>query len=217
MAPAICLRSAVALAGRFPVLAGVDLEVGAGEVVHVHGPNGAGKTSLLRLCAGLLPLTEGAAEVLGRDLRRDRRAVRRRIAFLGHAGGLYDDLTVAEQAAFAARSVGQPAAAADGALARLALDGRLAGVQVARLSAGQRRRLAVACVLVRGAELWLLDEPHAGLDAASRDTLDGLIRERAGAGGTIVVASHELERAAPLSTRSFLMAGGRLQEAARVA
>jgi heme ABC exporter ATP-binding subunit CcmA len=217
MAPAIRLRSAVALAGRFPVLAGVDLEVAAGEVVLVAGPNGAGKTSLLRACAGLLPVSQGEAEVLGHDLRRDRRAVRRRLALLGHAGGLYDDLTVAEQAAFSARAVGRPARTATEALARVGLDGRLPDVQVARLSAGQRRRLALAGVLVRDAELWLLDEPHAGLDATGRDILDALIAERSAAGGTVVIASHEVERAEPLAHRTLVMAGGRVKEAERVA
>ncbi len=78
MAPAVHLRSAVALAGRFPALSGVDLSVDAGEVVVVVGPNGAGKTSLLRTCAGLLAVTSGEAWVLGHDLRDDRTAVRRR-------------------------------------------------------------------------------------------------------------------------------------------
>jgi ABC-type transport system involved in cytochrome c biogenesis ATPase subunit len=157
--------------------------------------------------------------VLGHDLRRDRRArsLRRRLALLGHAGGLYDDLTVAEQARWSARSVGRPGDAATAALARLGLDGRLAGVPVARLSAGQRRRLALACLLVRDAELWLLDEPHAGLDAPGRDVLDAAVAETATAGGTVVIASHELERAGPLAHRSLAMGGGRLREVERVA
>jgi heme ABC exporter ATP-binding subunit CcmA len=216
MAPAIRLRSAVALVGRFPVLAGADLSVDRGEVALVHGPNGAGKTSLLRACAGLLPLTDGDAEVLGHDLRADRRSVRRCVALLGHATFLYDDLTVAEQAAFAARAFHRPKAAADDALIRLGLDGR-AGVQIARLSAGQRRRVALACLIARDAPLWLLDEPHAGLDAANRDVIDGLIRERAASGGTVMLASHELDRARALADRSFAIAGGRVQEDARVA
>ena len=217
MAPAICLRSAVALVGRFPVLAGADLQVDQGQVALVHGPNGAGKTSLLRVCAGLLPLSEGEAEVLGHDLRVDRRGVRRSVGLLGHATFLYDDLTVAEQAAYAARAAHRPADDATAALGLLGLDGRLVDVQVGRLSAGQRRRLALACLVARGADLWLLDEPHAGLDAAGRDVLDELIRERASSGGTVVLASHELDRARAVADRSFAIAGGRLSEDARVA
>src|SRR5947199_4484334 len=90
MPAAIRLRSAVALLGRFPALAGVDLDVAAGEVVLLEGPNGAGKTTLLRTCAGLLPIASGIAEVLGNDLSSDRRGVRRRVGLLGHAGFLYD-------------------------------------------------------------------------------------------------------------------------------
>jgi heme ABC exporter ATP-binding subunit CcmA len=212
MGPAISLRSAVALAGRFPVLAGAE----RGDVALVHGPNGAGKTSLLRVCAGLLPVSDGDAEVLGHDLRNDRRSVRRSVALLGHATFLYEDLTVAEQVAFAARAFHRPASAAVEAIARLGLD-RRSEVQVVRLSAGQRRRVALACVIARDAELWLLDEPHAGLDATNRDVVDALIRERAAAGGTVVLASHELDRARAVATRSFTIAGGRVQEDARVA
>src|ERR1700719_2699590 len=94
MAAAIRFRSAIALLGVFPVLAGVDLDVARGEVVLVEGANGAGKTSLLRACAGLIAVTSGRAEVLGHDLLQDRRTVRREIGLLGHATFLYDDLTV---------------------------------------------------------------------------------------------------------------------------
>src|SRR3989441_8001174 len=145
MPAAIRLRSAVALLGRFPALAGVDLDVAAGEVVLVQGPNGAGKTTLLRACAGLVPVASGEAEVLGHDLTRDRRAVRRRVGLLGHATFLYDDLTVADNVRFAVKAAGGSASAAElgAALVRLDLDGRLRDIVVARLSAGQRRRVAV--------------------------------------------------------------------------
>src|SRR5271165_1142156 len=123
MAPAVHLRSAVALAGRFPALSGVDLTVAGGEVVAVLGPNGAGKTSLLRACAGLLPVTSGAAVVLGVDLRLDRTAVRRRVGLLGHAAPLYDELTTAENVRFAVRAAGLPARRADPAMERLGLVG----------------------------------------------------------------------------------------------
>src|SRR5437879_11185063 len=106
MPPAVRFRAAVSLLGRFPALAGVDLDVAAGEVVLVQGPNGAGKTTLLRACAGLVPVVAGEAEVLGHDLTRDRRAVRRRIGLLGHATFLYDDLTVFDNVRFAVRAAG---------------------------------------------------------------------------------------------------------------
>jgi heme ABC exporter ATP-binding subunit CcmA len=203
-------RSAVSLLGRFPALAGVDLDVAVGEVVLVHGPNGAGKTTLLRACAGLVAIGAGEVEVLGHDLRAERRAVRRRVGLVGHASCLYDDLTVADNLRFAARAAGRPAAAAEAAMGRLGLDGRLREVAVARLSAGQRRRTALAAAVARQPELWLLDEPHAGLDAAGRDLLDALVGEAVTAGATVVLASHELDRARRLATRQVGMAGGRV-------
>src|SRR4030088_214760 len=125
MAPAICFRSAVAVLGGFPVLAGVDLDVARGGVVLLQGPNGAGKTSLLRAGAGLLPVVSGRAEVLGYDLLADRRSVRRHIGLLGHATSLYDDLTVEDNVRFAVRAGGGDRAAVGPALEHLGLAGRL--------------------------------------------------------------------------------------------
>ena len=195
------LVDAVAVLGRFPALAGVTLDVTRGEIVLLRGPNGAGKTSLLRLCAGLLPVARGTAEVLGVDLTVDRTAVRHRVGMLGHTNGLYADLTVTENVRFWGATVEATAGEVRAALMRLGLDGRLADLPVGRLSAGQKRRTALACLVARRAELWLLDEPHAGLDAEGRDELDETLRAAAAAGATVIVASHELERAGALATR----------------
>lgn len=204
------LRSTVCLLGRFPALAGVDLSVTRGETVLVAGANGAGKTTLLRALAGLVPVVDGEAVVLGFDLRGDRRTVRSRVGLLGHGAGLYDDLSVADNLRFWARAARRPVAPVAAAMARFGLDGRLSTVPAGRLSAGQRRRTCLAALMVRSPELWLLDEPHAGLDAAGRDALDDLVREVATAGATVVLASHELERARALAGRSVTMAGGRI-------
>ena len=212
MAPAVHFRSAVALLGRFPALAGADLDVGAGEIVLIQGPNGAGKTSLLRACAGLLPVVSGEAWVLGHDLRRDRRSVRRRVGVLGHAGFVYDDLTVEENLRFVARAAGNDAGVGP-ALAQMGLDGRLRRVAVGRLSAGQRRRVSMAALLVRRADLWLMDEPHAGLDVEGREVVDGLVRDAAARGAAVVFASHEGDRATDLAGRVLTMAGGHVSEA----
>jgi heme ABC exporter ATP-binding subunit CcmA len=204
------LRDVVALLGRFPALAGTTLDVQRGEIVLVRGRNGAGKTTLLRVLAGLVAVTSGEAAVLGHDLRTDRRAVRPKVGLLGHGNGLYEDLTVAENVRFWARTVGATDDEVRTAMEHLGLAGRLANVAVHRLSAGQRRRTAVAVVAARRPELWLLDEPHAGLDAAGRDLVDDLLHHAVAAGATAVFASHELDRAEPLAHRVVTMAGGRI-------
>jgi ABC-2 type transport system ATP-binding protein len=211
MAIAIRFRATVALIGRFPVLAGVDLDVDRGQIVLLQGANGAGKTSLLRACAGLLPIVAGEAEVLGHDLTRDRRSVRPEVGLLGHASGLYDDLSVEDNVTFSVRAGRGSRDSVGPALARLSLDGRLRAVAVGRLSAGQRRRVALAALVARAPRLWLLDEPHAGLDAEHRDLLDGIIRDAVAGGATVVMASHERERATALAGRLLIMAGGQVR------
>lgn len=202
------LKAVVALLGRFPALAGVDLNIDAGEVVLIQGPNGAGKSTLLRLCAGLLRLESGSAEVLGLDLATSRAAVRRRVGLLGHDTALYDELTVAENLEFWAAASRVDRAAVAPALDRLGVSPRLHDVAVSRLSAGQRRRVALAGVVVRRPELWLLDEPHAGLDQSGRDLVDDLVVDAAAAGATVLLASHELDRTVDLASRTVVVAGG---------
>jgi ABC-type multidrug transport system ATPase subunit len=218
MTPAIRLSRAVVLLGRFPALAGADLLVERGEVVHLVGPNGAGKTTILRTCAGLHAVADGQAEVLGVDLRggghgAGRRAVRRRVGLFGHATFLYDDLTVAENVRFALRAAGvdHVASTADDAMHRLGLDGRLRDVTVGRLSTGQRRRAALAPLVARRPELWLLDEPHAGLDASGRDLVDELVRDAVADGATVVFASHEVDAASSLGARRVTVVGGEVR------
>lgn len=204
----IRLRAAVALIGRFPALAGVDLEVGEGEVVLVQGPNGAGKSTLLRLCAGLLRIESGEGTVLGHDLATERPVIRRSVGLLGHDTALYDDLTVRENLDFWARASRVDRAAVGPALARLGVADRLHDVSVGLLSAGQRRRVALAAVVVRRPRVWLLDEPHAGLDPSGRDLVDRLVGDAAAAGATVLLSSHEVDRTLELATRRITVAGG---------
>ncbi|MGA0238639.1 MAG: heme ABC exporter ATP-binding protein CcmA [Acidimicrobiales bacterium] len=208
----IALDGVVALLGRFPALAGVDLDVGAGEVVLLQGPNGAGKSTLLRVCAGLQRIESGRALVLDHDLVGDRAAVRRSVGLLGHDTALYDDLSVEENLRFWARASRVDVGAVDGALDRLGVADRLRDVPVRHLSAGQRRRTALAAVVVRRPRLWLLDEPHAGLDQSGRDVIDGVVRQAAMAGATVLLASHELDRTLDLASRHVTVAGGMITE-----
>lgn len=204
----VALRGAVAVVGRFPVLAGADLDVGRGEILLLQGPNGAGKTSLLRALAGLLPIERGEATVLGTDVVHAREDVRNKVGLLGHTNGLYLDLTVRQNVSFWGEMVGATHVEVAAAMERMKLSDRLIDVRASQLSAGQKRRCALASLIVRRAQLWLLDEPHAGLDAVSRDELDDTLREAVAAGATVVLASHEHERAAQLATRIVTVDGG---------
>jgi heme ABC exporter ATP-binding subunit CcmA len=196
----------------YPALAGVTLRVERNEIVLLQGPNGAGKSTLLRACAGLMPVIRGTANVLGYDLTVDRESVRERVGLLGHQNGLFGELTIVENVSFWSTVVGASIEERNSAMERMAIDGKLAGRRVSELSAGQKRRCALACLVVRRAELWLLDEPHAGLDAKGRDEIDRIVKEAASSGATIVVASHETERAQQLATRTISLVAGQVRD-----
>lgn len=209
---AVDFREVVAVLGSFPALAGVSVQIERGSITLLRGPNGAGKTTFLRVCAGLVPIERGRAEVLGVDLVAAREIVRSRVGVLGHANGLYGDLTARENVRFWGGTVGASADEVEAALRRMVIGPRLADLPASKMSAGQRRRTALAGLVARRAELWLLDEPHAGLDAAGRDELDTVLRAAAAAGATIVVASHELERAGSLASRQLEVVAGQIRE-----
>lgn len=190
------------------------MSVQRGESVLLRGPNGAGKSTLLRLCAGLLRPARGIASVLGVDLAKNRRSVRHRIGYVGHQSMLYDDLTVAENLAFWSKAAGVDRPQQQAAAERMQIDSRLYDVPVRSLSAGQRRRTSIAVAAARRPELWLLDEPHAGLDQDGREVIDALIVDAAAAGGAVMVASHELDRAQTVVHRTLEIAGGTATELA---
>lgn len=204
---AVEVHDAVVLLDRFPALAGLSLQLPAGSVTLVQGPNGAGKTTLLRMVAGLAPLERGSATVLGHDVATQQRQVRASVGLLSPQTMLYDDLTIAENLSFWSTLAGHDDVDMMAALERVSM-APFADQQVATLSTGQRRRAAIAVVAIRRPLLWLLDEPHAGLDQAGRDIVDGLIADAVDAGATVVVASHELDRVRPLATHVATVAGG---------
>jgi len=198
------------MASGFPLLSGVDVELHSSSLTVLVGANGAGKTSLLRLLAGLIGLSAGEGTVLGMDLATvDRRQLRRRVGWLGHEGSFYDDLTVAENLVFAAKALERPVDELSSVLARVDLRGRRDTV-AKQLSAGQRRRLGLAWLLLRRPELWLLDEPYASLDDEGRSFFDDLLGEVTERGATVVVSAHDPLRSAQLRPRTLLMAGGRI-------
>jgi heme exporter protein A len=169
---------------------GLNFRVGAGQALAVEGANGAGKTSLLRLIAGFLAPAGGALvlKTQGGDIT-DSEERGRYAAWLGHQDGLKPQLTVAEQLSFFARlyrSVSDTTAV----LEQVGL-ARQSALPCRYLSAGQKRRLALARLLVSGRPLWLLDEPFAALDAAGQRLVGQLMALHCGAGGLVIAATHE--------------------------
>ena len=207
---AIRLDDVVVVRGRFPALAGVTLSVERCELVVLTGANGAGKSTLLRLLAGLAPVARGSAAVLGLDVATRRDELRRRVGLLGHANGLYRDLSGRENVSFWSALVGASESESDEACRRLGVVGSFADRPVRTMSEGQCRRVSLACLVVRRAELWLLDEPHAGLDAAGRSELDALLRDAITDGATVIVSSHDPSAAGRLEAREVALVGGRV-------
>jgi heme exporter protein A len=176
------------------VLKGLSFALEAGDLVHVAGPNGTGKTTLLRVLCGLLRPEQGSVQWQGRPLAAVRADYQAQLAYASHEPALKADLTALENLRFA---VGLKRRVSDAEL-RAELDrcgvGRCAELPARVLSAGQRRRVALARVLAMRAALWLLDEPFTNLDAHGTRFLCGLLEEHADAGGlALVVAHQELE------------------------
>lgn len=175
--------------GGRPVFAGLSFVARAGEAVALRGPNGAGKSSLLRLLAGLARPAAGDARLGGRSLRDSAADYRDRVAYAGHLDAVKPQLTVAENAAFWARLLGAAPGAEGAALARFGL-APIADRPAAECSAGQKRRLGLARLLLAERPLWLLDEPTVSLDAASSRLVAELIGAHVAAGGIALVATH---------------------------
>ena len=169
-----------AFRGERLVLDRVSFGVAAGGALLLLGPNGAGKSTLLRALAGLKRLDGGRVLFDGSEDRAGR------LAYLGHQDGIKPGLTAAENLGFAARVSGGDAGAALDALGLRAL----AGLPARMLSAGQRRRLALARLAVSKAALWLLDEPTLGVDAASVQAFGDLLAVHRAGGGVVVAATH---------------------------
>jgi heme exporter protein A len=192
-------------------LRGVSLRVEPGEVVVVIGHNGSGKSTLLRVAATTLRPTRGRAAVYGHDVVKEADAVRGAIGMLGHAAGVYEDLTAAENLRFALEMLGRPAR--PGAIAAaltavgLAAEGR---TRVRGFSAGMHRRLALARVELQAPRLLLLDEPYTALDAEGIGLVNALADRTRDAGGAVVIVTHDLARARAVADRWARMDNGKL-------
>lgn len=175
--------------GERCLVRGLSFTLHAGQMALVVGPNGAGKTSLLRILAGLAPCISGRITWNAVALEHIPSEGRGEIVYRGHLDALKKELTVEENLAFAAALRRRPRDI-EGLLAALGLQ-ELKHRQVRFLSAGQRRRVSLACMRVAAARLWLLDEPLTNLDSAGRATVGTWLEEHLRGGGLAVVATHE--------------------------
>jgi heme exporter protein A len=179
-----------AFRGDHLVFADLSFQLEPGGAVVLVGRNGSGKTTLLRLIAGLMPRAAGEVLWAGEDALADLPSHGLRLAYLGHQDALKLGLTAAENLALWARvETGGRAGAIENALAAVGLE-ELAHLPARMLSAGQRRRVSIARLLVSGAALWLLDEPTTALDTASVGRLGDLAAAHRAAGGMVVAATH---------------------------
>jgi heme exporter protein A len=172
------------------VVAGISFGLKTGEVLQLTGPNGAGKTTLIRAVAGFLPLAGGALRVEG---GQDDVPLAEQCHYVGHLNGVKAKQTVAENLTFWADYL-RGGRSDDGARVDRALDAfgltSLAGIAAGYLSAGQKRRVGLARLLVADRPIWLLDEPTVSLDAASTGILARLIETHVSAGGIVMAATH---------------------------
>jgi heme exporter protein A len=208
--PLLAARGVRRSFGRVRVLHDIDLTLRPGEGLAVAGPNGAGKSTLLRILAGLMRPSGGEVRVLGRTLAANSADARRAVGLLSHQSLLYDDLTLLENLAFAARLYGlaAPTERARAALEAAGLAAR-AHDSPRRLSRGLLQRAAIARALLHAPRVLLLDEPFTALDAAAADRLRDLLRARLADGLGLVMVTHHLAEVWDVATRVAVLVDGR--------
>jgi heme exporter protein A len=199
--------------GLRPVLRGVDLTLGQGEFLALFGPNGAGKTTFLRILATLMRPTTGRIAIGGCTLPAQAATVRGLLGVVSHQPLLYGDLSAEENLRFYARMYGMPKDAAEARIAevitavglhRRALD------LVRTYSRGMQQRLAIARAILHDPPILLLDEPHTGLDQEAAATLDGVLREVALHGRTILMTTHDIARGLALAGSAAILSKGKI-------
>jgi len=174
--------------GEATVFRDLSFELAPGGAMLLVGPNGSGKSSLLRLCAGLIPMAGGHLRLGDADLAEDGEAFRGRVAYVGHLDAIKAAFSVGENLAFWAELAGG-ARSIEAALEALGI-ARLRDVPARYLSAGQKRRACLARLALSDAPLWLLDEPAVSLDVDGTALLGRLIGEHRSRGGMVMAATH---------------------------
>jgi ABC-type multidrug transport system ATPase subunit len=206
---ALACRGLTKRYGRVTALRSVDLVVPAGACVALFGRNGAGKTTLLQIIGSLVGSYEGVAEIFGQRVKRGDVEHRRSVGLVLHDTCLYMDLSVIDNLRFFARlyGVADPEARARELLSQFDLETRAQSV-ARELSRGMKQRLSLARALVHGPRLLLLDEPYTGLDELSSQALSSLLERFVRGGGTVLMSTHDVERAFDSATRAIILEQG---------
>jgi heme ABC exporter ATP-binding subunit CcmA len=195
--------------GDFPALRDISFDIEPGTCTALLGRNGAGKTTLLRTIAGLSRAAKGKITIFGNDVRQEE--TRRRVGVLGHAIGIYDELSAIENLRLFARlyNVRDAEVAAGKWLERVGLE-RVANGLVREFSRGMRQRLAVARAFLHDPDVLLLDEPFTALDDKAIAVLQAVLRHGLAEGRTVVMSTHQLREALELATHVALVNRGKL-------
>jgi len=206
------LRNVSKYFGDLAALVDADLAVVPGDTILLYGPNGAGKTTLLRLLATVARPSEGEVLLDGEDVHRHPAAAKAAIGFVSHATFLYGDLTVRENLKFFGTLFALPQVEKEIAamLELFRLEDR-AHTPVRKLSRGLQQRVSLARALLHEPQFLLLDEPFTGLDAATVDTLESLMRQLPARGKAVVFSTHDFERGAALARRLVALEAGRIR------
>ncbi len=194
--PVISVHGLTKRFGPRTVVDHIDLDVAQGRICGFLGPNGSGKTTTLRMICGLLIPDDGGGEVLGLDLKTQRRAIKQQIGYMTQKFGLFSDLSIAENLEFIARVHGldQRRRRVGEALERLGLASRAAQL-AGKLSGGWKQRLALAAAVLHEPRILLLDEPTAGVDPKARREFWDQIHRLAREGMTVLVSTHYMDEA----------------------
>ncbi len=199
--------------GRAVAVDHISFTVGRGEIFGLLGPNGAGKTTTILMLLGLTEITDGEVRVLGFDPARQPLSVKRRVGYMPDTVGFYDSLTAADNLRYTARLIGFKATEREKRIAD-ALDqvglSEFADKHVGTFSRGMRQRLGLAEILMKGAQIAILDEPTTGLDPHATAELLGIIRGFKNDGVSVLLSSHLLERVQSVCDRVALFSGGHI-------
>ena len=199
------------LFGDTIALWGVSIDCGSGGLLAVHGANGSGKSTLLRIVGGLTASTRGRVAWTS-----DAPGRRPRIALLGHASHLFDELTAIENVSLAARLAGRDNAIAIDLLGRLGVD-QYGARRAGSLSAGTRRRVGLARVLATDPDVLLVDEPFAGLDERAGDLVGRVLAAARDEARVVVIATHDDARSRFIATQTVELEAGRIRRAEPIA